>query len=70
MEYYNRIKDLREEKELNQTQLGKIFNLNQKTISQYERKERQIPNELIIELAKFFNVTTDYLLGVSDKRKP
>lgn len=70
MEYYNRIKELREEKELNQTQLGNIFNLNQKTISQYERKERQIPNDLIIELAKFFGVSTDYLLGASDKRKP
>lgn len=69
MEYNNRIKELREEKELNQTELGKVFNLSQITISQYERQARNVPTDLIIKLAKFFNVSTDYLLGVSDKRK-
>lgn len=68
MNYHNRIKELREDKDLSQKELGSKFNVSQKAISQYERKEREIPNDLIIEFARFFNVTTDYLLGVSNRK--
>lgn len=70
MEYHNRIRELREEREMNQTELGKIFNVSQIAISQYERQTRDIPTEILRSMAKFFNVTTDYILGISDKRKP
>jgi transcriptional regulator with XRE-family HTH domain len=65
--YRNRIKELREDKDLSQTELGKEFNISQKAVSQYERMEREIPNQLIIELAKYFRVSTDYLLGLNDR---
>lgn len=67
MEYHNKIRELREDHDLSQAELGKKFNISQKAISQYERMERDIPNQLIIELAKFFKVTTDYILGLSHK---
>lgn len=69
MEYHNRLKELREDKDLSQKELGIKFNVSQKTISQYERMEREIPNKLIIEFAKFFEVTTDYILGLNNKEK-
>lgn len=69
MKYNNRLKELREEKDMNQAELGQVFNLSQIAISQYERQTRNIPNDLIIEIAKYFDVSTDYLLGNSDKRK-
>lgn len=69
MKYHNRLKELREEKGLNQAELGSVFNLSQIAISQYERQTRNIPNDLIIEMAKYFNVSTDYLLGNTDRKK-
>ncbi|MDU6305534.1 MAG: helix-turn-helix transcriptional regulator [Clostridium sp.] len=69
MKYHNRLKELREEKGLNQAELGAVFNLSQIAISQYERQTRNIPNDLIIEMAKYFNVSTDYLLGNTDRKK-
>lgn len=69
MKYHNRLKELREEKGLNQAELGAVFNLSQIAISQYERQTRNIPNDLIIEIAKYFNVSTDYLLGNTDRKK-
>lgn len=69
MKYNNRLKELREEKDMNQAELGQVFSLSQIAISQYERQTRNIPNDLIIEIAKYFDVSTDYLLGNSEKRK-
>lgn len=69
MEYNDRIKELREEKELTQTELAKAVNITQRNISFYETGTNQPDIKTIIALAKFFNVTTDYLLGVSNKRK-
>ena len=64
----NRIKLLREEKELRQDELAKILDVSPSAIGMYERDERE-PNDVItLKLAEFFNVTTDYLLGKSDNR--
>lgn len=62
MSYIERIKQLREDHDLTQEQLGKIFNCNQITISQYERGTRALSIEMLIKYANFFNVTTDYIL--------
>ena len=61
---------LRNERQMKQEDLGKIFHLSKSTISTYERNEHQPDYDTLIELAKYFNVSTDYILGVSDQRRP
>ena len=68
LQYNEILKELREDKRLTQTQLGQIFNVNQITISQYERGTRQLSIEMLIKYADFFNVTTDYIL-CRDRKK-
>lgn len=61
--YYNVIlRELREEKGITQEELGKIFYCKQITISKYERGKRGLNIEMLIKYAKYFNVTTDYIL--------
>ena len=70
MNYYQRLRDLREDKDLNQTQLAIVIGTSQSYYAQYENGKRQIPFDRIIELAKFYNVSTDYIAGLTnDKRK-
>ena len=69
MEINERIRALREDKDITQTELGKMLNIKQITLSQYERGKRQIPNEIIIKLAEIFDVTTDYIYGIEKKDK-
>lgn len=65
-EFAERLKDLRLEKGLSQRQLGKLVNISHNAIAQWESESR-IPNaEMVVTLAKFFSVTTDYLLGLTD----
>jgi transcriptional regulator with XRE-family HTH domain len=66
----NRIKQLREEKELKQEDLAKELNVAPSTIGMYERNAREPNNEITLKLANFFGVSTDYLLGKSDVRNP
>ncbi|RKD32297.1 helix-turn-helix domain-containing protein [Thermohalobacter berrensis] len=69
MKFSSRLKLLREEKGLRQEDLAKILNISRQSISNYEKGVR-FPNdeELIKKLAKFFNVSIDYLLGASNIR--
>lgn len=61
--YWNeKLKELREDHDLNQTQMGKILGIAQRTVSYYENGERTVPPEIIIAYSNFFNVTTDYIL--------
>lgn len=62
MKYNEKLKALREDKNLSQTELGKLFSVNQITISQYERGTRQPPLEILIKYAKYFNVSLDYIV--------
>lgn len=64
---YSRIRELREDKDLTQTQLGKIINVTQRTYSYYENGQRMIPPDILIKLADFHNVSVDYLLNRTDK---
>lgn len=66
---YKRIRDLREDKDLTQKQMAEILNCSQQVYSNYELGQRDIPTETLILLSKFHNVTTDYILGLSDKTK-
>jgi transcriptional regulator with XRE-family HTH domain len=64
--FAERLKDLREDARLSQTELAKAVNLGQTTISHWELNER-VPNaEAVVKFAKFFNVSADYLLGLID----
>ena len=63
MPYYPRIRDLREDSDLPQKDLAKILCCSQQTYSDYERGKTDIPTDVLIRLADFYHVTTDYLLG-------
>ncbi len=63
---YRRIRDLREDHDLTQKQLAKILNCSQQVYSNYELGQRDIPTDILIRLAKFYHVTTDYILGLAD----
>lgn len=64
----NRLKMLREEKELNQVELGKIIGVSGQALGMYENEKRDMSTDTVIKLANYFGVTTDYLLGKSDIR--
>lgn len=64
-----RIRDLREDSDLNQTQLAKLLNVSQTTYSRYENGVLDIPNEALIKLADFYNTSIDYLLGRTDRKE-
>lgn len=63
---YRRLRDLREDHDLTQAQLGKILACSQRVYSNYERGELDIPTEILRKLARYYGVTTDYLLELSD----
>ena len=65
---FQRIRDLREDADLTQTEMGKEINLPQRTYAYYESGERTIPPEVLISLAKYHKTTVDYILGLTDKR--
>ena len=65
---YQRIKDLREDSDLTQSQIGKKLNLPQRTYAYYESGKRTIPPEILIKLADFYNTSIDYILGRTDKK--
>ena len=67
---YKRIRDLREDKDLTQTEIARILNITQRTYSRYENDERQIPTEILSSLADFHHTSVDYLIGRTDQRKP
>lgn len=67
---YGRLKDCREDKDMKQAEIAKIIGTYQTHYSKYERGEREMPMHLFIELAKYYNVSLDYLAGLTnDKRK-
>lgn len=67
---YERIRNLREDKDLTQKQIGQLLNMSQTGYNQYEIGKNDIPTKILIELAKFYNTSTDYLLGITDEIKP
>ncbi len=66
---YPRIRDLREDKDLNQTQVAKILGMSQTGYSKYETGENDIPTQILIKLSVFYNVSVDYLLGQTNNPK-
>ncbi len=64
-----RIKGLREDNDMNQTELALILNISQRTYSHYERGDREIPLKILVSLADYYNVSIDYLLGRTNKKE-
>ena len=64
-----RIRDLREDADLTQAQVGKAINVPQRTYAYYESGERMIPPHVLCALSDFYQVSVDYLLGRTDKKQ-
>ena len=66
---YRRLRDLREDHDLTQTEVAKMLGMSQTGYSKYETGENDIPTDVLIKLAKFYNTSIDYLLGQTDSKK-
>lgn len=67
---YRRIRELREDSDLLQKHLAKYLNCSQVAYSRYELGTRDIPTQVLIDIAKFYNTSVDYLLGLTDDKTP
>lgn len=66
---YRKIRDLREDHDLTQTDIAQILSCSQVCYSRYELGSRDIPTDVLIRLSNFYNVSVDYLLGQSENPK-
>ena len=67
---YPHIRDLREDADLTQADVAKMLNCTQASYSYYEIGRRDIPTQTLIKLAKYYRTSTDYLLGLTNEKKP
>lgn len=67
---YQRIRDLREDRDLTQRQLAEVLHISQASYSRYERGALDIPSGALIALAEFYKTSVDYLLGLTDEKTP
>ena len=63
-----RLKDLREDADLKQKDIAEYLHIKQNTYSQYENGQRQLPIDVLIKLAKYYDVSTDYILGLTTSK--
>ena len=67
--YYPRLRDLREDKDLVQKEVAAFLKIDQRVYSNYETGKREIPTRYVVALAKFYNTSTDYILGLTNNAK-
>ncbi len=65
---YIRIRNLREDADMTQTEIAKVLNCSQRVYSNYERGDLDIPTEILIKLANFHDVSVDYILNRTDNK--
>ena len=65
-----RIRDLREDADITQKEIAAYLHIRQNTYSQYENGQRQLPINVLIALAKYYKTSVDYILGLTDEKKP
>ena len=65
--YLPRLKDLRDDREMRQIEVAALLDTSQEQYSKYERGERDLPIKHLVTLAKFYKVSTDYILGLTNK---
>ena len=70
MAYYSRIRDLRENNDLSQTELAKQLHVSQRSYSHYENGDRAMPIDILERLAAYYNTSMDYLVERTDVKKP
>lgn len=70
LQKFERIRNLREDNDLKQRQLAELLGCDQRTYSDYERGLLNIPNDILIKLALYYNTSVDYLLGLTDNIVP
>lgn len=63
---YKRIRDLREDRDLTQSEMARRLNCSQQVYSNYELGQRDIPTDILIKLSRLHGVSVDYILGISD----
>lgn len=66
---YRRLRDLREDSDLSQTDIARMLNMSQTGYSKYETGENDIPTRVLIELAEFYQTSVDYLLDRTNQKK-
>ena len=67
---YERMRNLREDKDLKQKDIAKMLNVAQTTYSDYENGKIKMPTSILIKLAELYNTSIDYLLGMTDNPRP
>lgn len=67
---YKRLRDIREDKDLTQSDIAKVLNTSQGYYSKYELGKRELPIHHLKTLCKFYNITADYFLGFTKEPKP
>ena len=67
---YQRLQDLREDHDLTKTQMGEILHVDRRTYSYYETGDRRLTAETLATIARFYNTSVDYLLDLTDEKKP
>ena len=67
---FQRIQDLRIDSDLSQKNIGEILHISQRSYSHYETGSRNIPIEMLIRLADYYDTTIDYLVGRTDNKEP
>ncbi|MBP1549678.1 MAG: helix-turn-helix transcriptional regulator [Oscillospiraceae bacterium] len=68
MQHYNRIRDLREDKDLTQEQLIKLLGMHKTTYTNYEQGKHSVPLDFAVELAQFYKVSLDYIAGLTNEK--
>lgn len=66
----NRLRDLREDRDMTQKQMAEMLNMSQTGYSKYETGENDIPTSVLIQSALFFDTSIDYILGITNETKP
>ncbi len=67
---YNRIRGLREDNDLTQSEISRLLNCSQQAYSSYELGKREIPIDFLLILAKFYKTSIDYIVELTDEKKP
>ena len=68
--YYRRLRDLREDRDMSQQQIADYLGMKQPQYNRYERGLRDVPTDVLIRLAQFYKTSTDYILGLTNNSKP
>lgn len=70
LNYYPRLRDLREDNDLSQQEVANYLSMKQPQYSRYERGLRDLPTDVLIQLAQLYKTSTDYILGLTNNSKP